>query len=590
MIKKNKIKYYFHKFFSRNKTQTFTTNKIITEERAINRTERENNYLKEIYEYKINKLSKNNKIVIYTAIVNKYDSIKLPEYINNDFDYIVFTDQDIQNTGVWQIRPITYFHKDPTKTARYIKTHPHILLNDYDTAVWIDANITIINDIKELIDNFLLSNCIIGAIPHPKRKTIYQEFRACKKRRKDEISIMQTQIKKYKKDNFTHNDLIETNFLSFRLNNTKINDFLNFWWNEIFFHSKRDQLSINYAIAKFHINWHKLIQKPYSARNHPSLAYTEHDNNNGPAIKLINNLHFQNSDPYTGTPYSSAYKINTHSFRKTKTDIILYINNHHDQTIKCIDSIIKYRKSSELRLTIIDDSQNHNAFNSLKDSFNYSRWIKLLYNQEPSGYIKSLNNTISSSSSDFIIALSAPVLVTDAWAEKMSEAAFSSQDIGIVGPLTNNTHTQSILYNSLCSNDSSISLSPDVINKLCEQWSINGLFPRVDLVDGFCFGITKKAIKDIGLFHDSSNNDNQEPFIDYCFRAMTMGIGTIIATNTYIEKTTAIQKTNIGISDSHQTNPDNFFSRAMNNTKSNKIINDIRQKANNYINPNQHNL
>lgn len=84
------------------------------------------------------------RIAVYTAIAGSYDSIKLPERMDPRFDYILFTDKPAPSTGVWEIRPITYFQKDPTRAARFVKTHPHLLLPGFDIAVWIDSNIMII--------------------------------------------------------------------------------------------------------------------------------------------------------------------------------------------------------------------------------------------------------------------------------------------------------------------------------------------------------------------------------------------------------------------------------------------------------------
>ena len=127
------------------------------------------------YKNKINQLNpskSNNKVAIFTAISNNYDSIPLPLFINKEFDYFLFTNTSIKDTGIWKIRPMNYISCQSTRSARFIKTHPHILLKKYDIAIWHDANITILDDITNLIEEFIKSKMAIGIIPHPVRKNI----------------------------------------------------------------------------------------------------------------------------------------------------------------------------------------------------------------------------------------------------------------------------------------------------------------------------------------------------------------------------------------------------------------------------------
>ena len=82
------------------------------------------------------------------------------------------------------------FHSDRTRAARFVKTHPHTLLQEYDVAVWIDSNIMILGDLDPLIRQVMASDVALGAIPHPSRKSIYDEIVSCSNRGKDEISVM----------------------------------------------------------------------------------------------------------------------------------------------------------------------------------------------------------------------------------------------------------------------------------------------------------------------------------------------------------------------------------------------------------------
>ena len=226
-------------------------------------------------------------VAIFSSITANYDSVKIPEKLDPRFDYILFSDRPVSGGGVWEVRPLTYREKDAGRTSRYVKMHPHVLLPEYEAAIWIDANIMILGDLKPMLDRFLASADPIGAIPHPMRRNIYEELGACILQKKDKPSIMRKQVARYRKEGFIHDDLIEANFLTFKLRDSRTQDFLDRWWIEMQNGSKRDQLAINYALRGAGASWHRLMRPPFSARNHPCLALVHHDHGRGPARKLI---------------------------------------------------------------------------------------------------------------------------------------------------------------------------------------------------------------------------------------------------------------------------------------------------------------
>jgi glycosyltransferase involved in cell wall biosynthesis len=227
------------------------------------------------------------KIALYTAICGNYDSVKLPETIDARIDYFIFTERADQEQTLYTVRPIPHYSEDSTRTARYAKTHPHFLLSEYDIVVWIDANIMILGDIFPLIEEFLASGKPVGAIPHPVRKSVYEEVDACIERNKDSADLITAQITRYRARGFDCSDLIETNFMMFDLRDERVRKFLDTWWAEVDNFSKRDQLSVNFALRQAGVEWHRITEFPNSLRNHPKFAFAAHDFGAGPARLLL---------------------------------------------------------------------------------------------------------------------------------------------------------------------------------------------------------------------------------------------------------------------------------------------------------------
>lgn len=479
------------------------------------------------------------KIAVYAAISGNYDSIKLPERLESRFDYVLFTDSPMPDTGIWQIRPVTYFHTDKTRTARFVKTHPHMLLQGYDIAVWIDANIMILGEIYPLVEEFLASGRAVAAVPHPFRKSIYQELDACIQLKTDEPETMQEQIAHYRKLGFDCQDLIESNFMMFNLRDSRVRPFLDCWWKEIDRFSKRDQLSLNYALNEHGLAWHSITDKSISIRNHPKFARVLHDGTSGPAQKLITGIQAAVIDPYEGSSYAGIREHRIAAQRHRKIDIVVCVHNALADVKLCLESIRRARNNEQHALIIVDDGSDQPTAQYLEKFAHSAPWIKLHRNPKPLGYTKAANQGLRASTGELVILLNSDTIVTDGWAEKLADAVFATPGAGIVGPMSNAASHQSIpehrgTKDQTAINDLPPGLTAEDMNRYCEQWTTADVLPRVPLVHGFCFGVTREVIDKVGLFDEENFPRGYGEENEYCFRAVDAGFSLVIATHTYI--------------------------------------------------------
>jgi tetratricopeptide (TPR) repeat protein len=217
------------------------------------------------------------KYVIYTSFSNGYDQLKLPEKPDPSFDYVVFTDADLDGSGIFQVRPLPAEHKDMRVATRYPKMHPHILFPNYEAAIWMDASIMITGDIMPMVKSFLASGLPIGCGVHPQRQNIQQELKACIRLGKDNPEIMKKQVAAYRKEGFRGDELSENGLLLFRPKDKKIALAMENWWQQVNTYSKRDQLSFNYSLWKTGVKWHKISQPPQSLLTNPDVVLMPHN-------------------------------------------------------------------------------------------------------------------------------------------------------------------------------------------------------------------------------------------------------------------------------------------------------------------------
>lgn len=201
------------------------------------------------------------QLVVYTAIIGKYDALDDPEYITPDCDYVCFTDQDVKS-DVWEIRKVLPLYEDNTRTARKYKILPHRFLSDYDISIWVDGNMRIVGNAWDYVSKHLSENA--GFVVHnhmdcyDKRNCVYQEANAIIHlgqlnggNYKDDPSTIYTQLQRYMDEGYpANNTLVSTGSIIRQHNLEQMIIVGEQWWQELKYGSKRDQLSLNYSFWK----------------------------------------------------------------------------------------------------------------------------------------------------------------------------------------------------------------------------------------------------------------------------------------------------------------------------------------------------
>lgn len=196
-----------------------------------------------------------NTKVIYTAIFNNYDTIKLNTFINHDYDYILFTDNETledemqgkrakqSNWKVIILSGISNYREE----ARKLKTQMHGYLSKYKESIWIDGCFQQIGDLNEFTEpidrNF-------ATVKHSSRSSVYDEADACVKNRLDDKSTIQAQMMRYKEDGYLDDLGLVASGIIYRKRGVKNRKINAAWWKEIEKGSIRDQLSLNYVLWK----------------------------------------------------------------------------------------------------------------------------------------------------------------------------------------------------------------------------------------------------------------------------------------------------------------------------------------------------
>jgi GT2 family glycosyltransferase/tetratricopeptide (TPR) repeat protein len=558
-------------------------------------------YKQKIEAYQHTKKEQQPKIAVYTAISGDYDPLKLPETLDPRFDFFVFTDTPVADTGVFHVRPLPYLDEDDTRSARFVKTHPHTLLRGYDIAIWIDANIMILGDMHPIVETFLESGKDIAVIPHPERYTLEEELEACIRFNKQEDRpTMAHQIETYRRDGLAEEELIESNFMIFDLTSSQVSPFLDFWWTQIENHSKRDQLSLNYALYKYGMTPHTLTSKPDSIRNHPDFALTPHKANNWPVQELVNRLGDSVADPFENPSYAEVKESHLRRYTDYSIDVIVCVHNALEDVRLCLESLKRHRRDNQ-QLIVVDDGSAAETARYLRTfAEENADWVTLLRNTESVGYSRAANQGIEASGGELVILLNSDIVVTADWADKMADALCSTPGAGIVGPMSSAASYQSLPSHrrdedtQTATNELPAGITAEDMNQRCEEWSYADYFPLVPLVHGSCLGISRELINTIGGFSSDMFPRGYGEETDYCFRAIDAGFQLVIATNTYVyhaksksyEDSERVRLTREGSEKLRAMYGERRFRRAVRTMDFHPVLEDMRRKCKDYYKEN----
>lgn len=187
------------------------------------------------------------KIAVYTCISGKYDSIKEPKFnINPNINYIMFTDQDMKSE-FWTIKkiPEKLNNLDSIQKNRYLKMHPHEVLEGFDYAIYVDGNVQIISDLAGLV-NMIDKEIGFAMHFHCIRNCIYQEAVMCQRNKKGNPLGITSDVNRYLQEGYPReNGLLECTMFVTDLHSENSRYIYQAWWEEFQQSlSQRDQLSL----------------------------------------------------------------------------------------------------------------------------------------------------------------------------------------------------------------------------------------------------------------------------------------------------------------------------------------------------------
>ncbi len=219
------------------------------------------------------------------------------------------------------------------------------------------------------------------------------------------------------------------------------------------------------------------------------------------------------------------------------TDIAICVHDGLNHVQSCLQSVVEHLNRCD-RLIVVDDGSGQETAAYLVTFMQELAGEHVhIRHEHAGGYTAAANAALRCSRADYVILLNSDTVVTEDWAVKLKEVGESAPDIGVIGPMSNAASWQSIprLLDER---------GDHAVNDLPPGWTLRSLdwwleltrgaaFPRVPLINGFCFAIKRAVIDEIGPF-DEQTFPNYGEENDYCFRMTDAGFMGAIATHAYV--------------------------------------------------------
>lgn len=195
------------------------------------------------------------KIIIYTANIGNYDDYYNIYVKEKDVDYYYFTDNADAELCGWNKIVVEKQHEDNTKSARYYKCNPHLVLPKHDVSIWVDARFGLkTKHIHKFLDRNINKKTQVSCYYHNRHGDqggcSYIEGFVIGSKGIDDEKVVLKQLDKYTKEGFPRKYGLFATGVIVRRNTKEVNKFNETWWNEIKNGSKRDQISQMYSAWK----------------------------------------------------------------------------------------------------------------------------------------------------------------------------------------------------------------------------------------------------------------------------------------------------------------------------------------------------
>ncbi|HQA04638.1 MAG TPA: glycosyltransferase, partial [Thermodesulfovibrio thiophilus] len=214
-------------------------------------------------------------------------------------------------------------------------------------------------------------------------------------------------------------------------------------------------------------------------------------------------------------------------------DIIIPVFNGFHYLNPLFNSILK-NTNEPYNLIIIDDASTDyrvvEYLNKLKET--YPGKIILKRNKKNRGFTSSVNEGLRISNNNVVI-LNTDIEVPPGWLYRLMKPIFENPQISSTTPFTN-AGTICSFPEFLKDNKLPANIFSEQIDEIFSGITLNDCLIELPTGIGFCMGLNKKALREVGIFDEKNFPVGYGEENDWCMRAKNRGFVNVIIPNLFV--------------------------------------------------------
>jgi len=214
-------------------------------------------------------------------------------------------------------------------------------------------------------------------------------------------------------------------------------------------------------------------------------------------------------------------------------DVIIPVYQGYDETIACIDSVLKAKNETTVQIIVINDQAPDGRLQFKLQAMGKEKLFTLIKNPKNLGFGGTANIGLKLHKDRDAVLLNSDTEVYNHWLDRMLNAANKNNNIATVTPFSNNA--------TICSfpgfnqdND----LTDELSAKEIDQWFAD--INKNQLVDlptaiGFCMLIKREVIETIGYLDETTWQKGYGEENDFCLKAAALGWRHVLAADVFVK-------------------------------------------------------
>ncbi|NWD77183.1 glycosyltransferase [Pseudomonas gingeri] len=210
-----------------------------------------------------------------------------------------------------------------------------------------------------------------------------------------------------------------------------------------------------------------------------------------------------------------------------KVSVVVLTYNNLELTKACLDSLVNESDYANLEIVVVDNHSTDDTPAFLAEWAEAGPDRIIILNQDNKGFAAGNNQGLAAAGGDYLVVLNNDTIVTAGWIKGLMRHLIDNDDIGIIGPVTNNIGNEARITTRYSHLATMHAEATSITRKHMGQWF------EINTLAFFCVMIPRSCYEQIGgLCEDYGLGFFEDD--DYCRRVQHQGLRAACAEDVFV--------------------------------------------------------